>query len=236
MSAAGRSAPLAAAVAAYAQAPRPRAATRWREAALCVVDLETTGLDPARDAIVSFAAIPIDGGRIRVGDALHHLVRPDRALPAASIRIHGIRPADLAGAPALPEVLPELVRALTGRLLVAHAAWIERAFLRAPLRAAGVSLPRPALDTTVLARGWLGEEPGQEGSAPALAGLARRLGLPVHRQHHALGDALTTAQVFLALAAHLDARRPQTVGSLAHGGRTLGERLTRRLRPGRERR
>jgi|GEM_PF-5522276 len=36
------------------------------------------------------------------------------------------------------------------------------------------------------------------------------LGLPVHRPHHSLGDALATAQVFIALATLSDAYRPQT--------------------------
>jgi DNA polymerase-3 subunit epsilon len=44
---------------------------------------------------------------------------------------------------------------------------------------------------------------------------ARRLGLPVHSPHHAQGDALTTAQLFLALASRLDRAPPQTVASLA---------------------
>ena len=41
------------------------------------------------------------------------------------------------------------------------------------------------------------------------------LGLPVHSPHVAEGDALTTAQLFLALATHLDQMEPQTIGSLA---------------------
>jgi len=75
--------------------------------------------------------------------------------------------------------------------------------------------------------------------------MARALGLPVHRPHHADGDALTTAQVFLALATHLDVLERQTVGSLesygrkrAHGWSTLRPalargvaRLTRRAEP-----
>jgi DNA polymerase-3 subunit epsilon len=48
-----------------------------------------------------------------------------------------------------------------------------------------------------------------------LSHAARELGLPVHRPHHADGDALTTAQLFLALATRLNAREAQTVGSLA---------------------
>jgi DNA polymerase III epsilon subunit-like protein len=56
-------------------------------------------------------------------------------------------------------------------------------------------------------------------SSPGLSGLARSLGLPVHRPHHADGDALTTAQVFIALATHLDGFRAQTLGSLEAIGR-----------------
>jgi DNA polymerase-3 subunit epsilon len=44
--------------------------------------------------------------------------------------------------------------------------------------------------------------------------LARTLGQPAETPHHALGDALTTAKVFIALASLLDTVEPQTVGSL----------------------
>ena len=39
------------------------------------------------------------------------------------------------------------------------------------------------------------------------------LGQPVESPHHALGDALTTAKAFIALASKLDAVAPQTVGT-----------------------
>ena len=71
------------------------------------------------------------------------------------------------------------------------------------------------IDTAGLARHVLGPEEVPEGRAPPLADTARRLGLPVHRPHIAEGDALTTAQLLLALATRLDRDRPQTVGSLA---------------------
>ena len=69
---------------------------------------------------------------------------------------------------------------------------------------------------------------------PRLSDLARSLGLPVHRPHHADGDALTTAQAFIALATHLEAfESPPTVGSLeelsAGGGATSEPGAIRRL-------
>ena len=55
----------------------------------------------------------------------------------------------------------------------------------------------------------------------ALGSIAEAVGVPAEHPHHALSDALTTAQVLLALATHLDTIRPQTVGSLASAGNTL---------------
>jgi DNA polymerase-3 subunit epsilon len=70
--------------------------------------------------------------------------------------------------------------------------------------------------------------------APAglpLSRLAAVLGLPGEDPHHALGDALTTAKAFIALASHLDAESPQTVGSLQGAERELGAGGIRRFGP-----
>jgi DNA polymerase-3 subunit epsilon len=42
------------------------------------------------------------------------------------------------------------------------------------------------------------------GHEPDIEGVAEALGLCVHTPHQALGDALTTAEVFLALAARIE--------------------------------
>lgn len=205
----------------YVGAAQPGADVAWRAAPYCVVDLETTGLNPRRDAIVAYGAVSIEGGRIGANSAIEGLVRPARALTATSIVVHGIRPADVAGASSLAVATDALLDALAGRVLVAHSAGIERGFLGRALRARGVRLRGPVLDTASIGAVWMARRDGVIPTAMPLERLARSLGLPAHRRHQALGDALTTAQAFLALAAHLDAREPQTVGSLAHAGRVL---------------
>jgi len=200
---------------AYRAARPPSRATPWREARFAVVDLETTGLDSRRDEIISFASVPIETGRVLVGGARSAVVRPTRMPEAETIRIHGFRPADLANAPALPEVLGLILEALAGKVLVAHVAWVERGFLAAALKPAGLRLPEPVLDTSVLAGHVLGPVRRTAPGPLPLSDAARSFGLPVHRPHFAEGDALTTAQLFLALSAHLDRTKPQTVGSLA---------------------
>jgi DNA polymerase-3 subunit epsilon len=186
----------------------------WRGAEFCVIDVETTGLDPAVDEIVSFAALHVADGRVRLKDARYRHIRPRRMPDGESIRIHGLRRSDLVDAPPLSAVLDELLDALTGKVLVAHVAGIERGFLAAALRLHGVQLVNPVVDTAALAAELFRRRRQHLPDAGGLSPLARALGLPVHRPHHADGDALTTAQVFLALATHLDAFEPQTVGSL----------------------
>jgi len=191
-----------------------RGRTPWRLAHFCVVDLELSGLDPDHDEILSYAAVPIDAGRVVAGNAVYGLCRNTRPLPEESVLVHGIRSVDLADAPPLDEAIRPLVTVMTGRILVAHAAWIERSFLSPVLKRQGMRLRRPILDTRDLGR-LLALERGQRSAPTDLTALAHSLGLPVHRPHHAMGDALTTAQVFIALATLLDGYGHQTVRSLA---------------------
>jgi DNA polymerase III subunit epsilon len=183
----------------------------WRAARFVAVDVETTGLDPSHDEVVSFAAVPIEEGRVIARRAVRGLVRPSSPPPGSSIEIHGLRAADLAAAPPPEEALAPLADALRGHIPVAHAAWVERSFLR-PL---GVGMPRRILDTAVLWRALCVERGGRDPGWRPLPEVAAGLGLPAHRSHDAEGDALTTAQVFLALATHLQSHGRGTVRALA---------------------
>ncbi len=198
----------------YASAPLTAPKTPWRRANFCVVDLELSGLDSRRDEIISFGAVPIDAGRLVTGGAVYGVCRPSRPLRETSILVHGLRTADLEEAPTLDEAIQPLIDAMTGRVIVAHVSWVERSFLGRALRRQGVRLRGPMMDTFELGR-LLARQRLEESPARTLDELAEYLRLPVYRRHHALGDALTTAQVFLALATHLDESGPESVRSLA---------------------
>jgi DNA polymerase-3 subunit epsilon len=202
---------------AYREAALPASSTPWRDVRFSVVDLETTGLDSSADEIISFAAVTVSGGTVHLDDARYELVRPRRMPDADTIRIHGLREADLVDAPALAEVIDGLLEALTGTALVAHVAEVERGFLDTAMRRRGLELRNPIVDTAELDLELrrLARKPPSEHEPIGLSDLARGLGLPVHRPHHADGDALTTAQAFIALATHLEAFEPQTLGTLA---------------------
>jgi len=204
----------------------------WRETPFAVVDLETTGLDARRHEIISWSVVPVDEGRIPAGAVHYGLVRPRRMPDEGSIVVHGILPADLASAPSPEEAVDELLDAVAGRVVVAHAAWFERAFLRRAAARRGVRWRSPMIDTSVIGRLWLFERDGYLPRGISLRTLTRALDLPAHRPHHALGDALTTAQAFLAIATHLDARSPETAGSLVRAGERVAN-IARVQVPGR---
>jgi DNA polymerase-3 subunit epsilon len=220
---------------AYVETSPPWPRTPWREVTYSVMDFETTGLNPSSDEIISFAAVTVATGKVRLQDSVYELVRPARMPDAETIRIHGLREVDLAGAPALSERLEVLLEALTGRALVAHVAAVERGFLEAALRPHGLELRNPIVDTAMLDHELrrLRRQPPAENEPIGLSAMARDLGLPVHRPHHADGDALTTAQAFIALATHLDRLSAQTLGSLESISRPRRGRVSLRSLLGR---
>jgi DNA polymerase-3 subunit epsilon len=181
----------------------PSPATPFEALPVLALDFETTGLDPARDQILSAGWVPIDRGRLRMGEAREVRVRPrGEAGVGQSATIHGLFDSDLAQASDEAALLQALLPALSGRAIAAHAAGIERGFLRALLRRhGGVALPNPFIDTLVLARTVLeggGGRVDEHGGALTLAAARERHGLAPHAQHSAVSDALACGELLLA--------------------------------------
>jgi DNA polymerase-3 subunit epsilon len=186
------------AVEAYLRTAPPASHLPWRQASFAVLGLEATGPDAQRDQLVSVACVPVEGGKVIMGKASESTI--------------------VAGGVALEQI----VEALTGRVFVAHGASRHMAFLSAVLEEAGLRLFGRVLDTSVLAA-WVPPHAPAKGDRswspadirPRLSEAASAMGLPVHRPHEAGGEALTTAQLFMALSSKLDRVHPQSVGSLA---------------------
>jgi DNA polymerase III subunit epsilon len=182
--------------------------TPWDAPVVWALDLETSGLSPARDEILSVGMVPIRSGTIRYGERWSTLVHPgDLArLSSAGIEAHHILPAELATAPPLAAVLPEIDRRLREGVLLLHHAPLDLGFLRRAYRAAHLPWPRPrVVDTLDLAVAHEHRRqrfhPHPMPPATGLSAARSALGLPPHDAHHALADALATAELFLALRA-----------------------------------
>ena len=185
----------------------------WRSETYLALDLETTGLHPAGDDIVSVGMVPVRNGVIRWGESRYTVVRGgERAIQPAALGVHQILPTEARAGPDLERIVAEVNRALTGAVLLVHHAAIDVRFLQRAFVRFGTRWPRPPVVDTVrllakLDRRLARLEPYPAPVPRGLEEARRRLGLPDHRAHHALADALATAALFLALRSRLGAER-----------------------------
>lgn len=179
--------------------PFPPPDTDLRALSCLAIDFETTGGDPRRDAIVSVGWVAIDALRIELSTAFHRLVAVPGEVGATSAVVHGITDDEAAGGIAPAEAIAALLAALAGRVLLAHHAATETGFLAAACRRLyGADIVIPAVDTLALAaRTRRDPQPGQL----RLSALRRHYGLPRYPVHNALSDALSAAELYLALVA-----------------------------------
>lgn len=211
----------------YLEVPVPAGATPLGELRLLAVDVETTGLDPRRDRVLSVGFVPVDGDRIVLGGAGSVLVRSggegddDDDGVGQSATVHGITDDDVAGGASVEHALGMVFEALVGRVLLAHHSRIEIDFLGALCRRTyGVRPPLLAVDTLGLQRrvagarldmGFTAEPAGED---LRLWGARERFGLPRSRAHDALGDAVACAELYLAQVAELGTRGASTLRDL----------------------
>lgn len=184
--------------------------TPLSEVPLVALDLETTGLNPEQHGIVSLGLVPFTLSRIRMNEAFYRVVRPRRELEDRSVTIHQITHEDLDEAPDLAELAETLLEALAGRVVVVHYHAIERRFLdRAFARRFGEGVLFPLIDTLAIEKQisqritrnpltWF----GNRRVSLRLADARRRYHLPQYSPHHALTDALATAELFQAQVAY----------------------------------
>ena len=184
---------------------------------LVALDIETTGLDPTRDAIVSIGLVSCSSRQVRCAEHWYQVVRP-RHLSIDSIPLHRITHAEVRHAPPLVEVLPTLLQHLQGKVALVHYHPIEREFLsHAVKQVFGQPLYFPLLDTMQLEAhqhprqrlGWLDRLRGKRPVSLRLADCRARYNLPAYQPHHALTDAIATAELLQAqCCGHIDASRP----------------------------
>ena len=157
------------------------------------VDLETTGLDPQRDAIIEIGIVLFQGDQIL--EEWSSLINPRRRVPPNITALTGICQEEVDDAPSLLQVRPEIEQRINSRTLVAHNAPFDLGFLAQN----NLARSSPARDTLELATILL---PGA--GHYSLSALRQSLALPDHPTldaHRALADALATTHLYLELQA-----------------------------------
>lgn len=91
-----------------------------------LVDVETSGLRPGRDRVLSLAILTLDAHGNQTGE-FSTLLNP--GCDPGPVHIHGLTPARLAGAPTFEDIAPQVGALLSSRVLVAHNAQFDYDFL-----------------------------------------------------------------------------------------------------------
>lgn len=105
------------------------AAATLQGRALAVVEVKTTGVHPARDAIWELAIIQVDAEGC-VAERLHWLFEPCVALPPQLLSLSGLHPLELSGQPRIDSEARAIADAIRGRVLMGHNLRFSLAFLR----------------------------------------------------------------------------------------------------------
>lgn len=170
------------------------------------IDCETTGLNRRTDEIIAIGAVRIAGQRILTSERLELLVRPDKGVPADSVRIHRLRSQDVAQGLPLEEAMRQLMRFIGSRPMVGYYLEFDVAMLnRAIWPMLGMGLPQPRIEVSAMYYEYKFRQlPPYQQQANAdidlrFSTLMDDLGLPRREAHDALNDAVMAALAFVKL-------------------------------------
>ncbi len=169
--------------------------TRLTRISCTVFDTETTGLDPdGGDEIISIGAVRIVNNRIMFRDIFEELVNPRRDIPMESYRIHGISHEMVADKDGIEKILPRFQKFAADTVLVGHNIAFDMKMFKLKEKKTRVSFTNPVLDTLLLSAVLHPVHARHD-----MESVAQRLGVEIIGRHTALGDAVSTAEIFLKL-------------------------------------
>lgn len=155
---------------------------------LVALDIETTGLDPQKDAVIEIAAVRFNGSRIEA--EWETLINPQRPIPPAITALTGINNDMVRNAPPIRAVLHELADFIGDSPVVGHNIRFDLAFLQRQ----GILPLVEAIDTYEMAAVLL-----PTASRYNLGSLGQILGILIPNSHRALDDARLAHAVFMQL-------------------------------------
>lgn len=197
---------LYAGIRAYLSTPLPDLSTPLGTLPIVSVDFETTGLHPQRDKLLSVGCVDVIGKQILLAKHYHQVIDVEQQLENDNVCVHQITEQESQAGKSLDVVVNELLLAIAGKVMLVHFNKIERAFLtQACWVLYGIKPQFPMIDTLLLANESLRKKGFIiEPRDLTLSNLRQRYYLPNHNAHNALGDAVATAELYLAMMSERD--------------------------------
>ncbi len=186
----------------YLAAPLPDTRSPWRDVEYLALDIETTGLDAASDAMLSVGWVLVSDGRVELSTAQSLLVRPDTDV-GQSATVHGLTDSQVRDGHDAEFVIASILTMLTGRVLLVHYAQLDKGVIDRLCREYfGAAAPMLVVDTMRLELASRRRHHHTDGQKSLRLGeLRAQYNLPYYAAHNCLTDAIATAELFLAMAA-----------------------------------
>lgn len=196
-------------LAALKAAPRAKPQTPLSELRWVVVDVETGGLNPHVDALLSIGAVEVRDGRLKLGHSFEAGLLQSAVTSHENILVHGLTHSQQLSGRAAREALLDFAEFASGGPFVAFHAGFDRTALQVSMqRELGWSFPGRWLDAAVIAPLLF---PRLAGECRSLDDWLDALAIQNFSRHSAAADAAATAQLWLML---LDAAAAQRIGTL----------------------
>lgn len=171
----------------------------WDRRNYAALDVETTGLDAGKDRVIEIGIVQFsidpEGAILEIA-RWGSLINPGIPIPASATAIHGIEDFDVWMSPGFAEVASHVAKLVEGRVMVAHNAPFDAAFINAEF--ARLGLPSPfgeiADSLGILRAGYPTLLSYSLGKAAFVLGIDRGT------SHRALDDAATCMRIFVQSA------------------------------------
>jgi len=168
----------------------------------CSFDLETTGLNPEEDEVLSIGAVKIVDFKVDFSQRFRLFVKPEGKVKKESILVHGLGESELERAVSPEEALKKFLDFIKGTVLIGYFVRFDIAVLsRYTDKIWGFPVFNPFIDVRELyhqriKRRYLAH---REVGEKSLDEMAKEFGIEVEKRHDAYCDSLLTAFLFLNL-------------------------------------
>ena len=159
---------------------------------IVALDLETTGLDPAKDKITEIGAVKFTSSRVE--GEWNTLINPGRRIPAEITKLTGITDSMVRGAPYIDDVLHDLEDFVGNAPVLGHNVQFDLSFLRKH----GILTSNESIDTYDMASVVM-----PSAGRYNLSALGQDMGVLQQATHRALDDARVTREIFIKLYAQI---------------------------------
>ncbi len=199
-------------LAAWKALPAAETGASFEASRYIVVDVETSGLNVLKDRLIAIGAVAVKAGNIPLHDSMEIILQQQRVSGRDNILIHGIGgTAQAEGVPPVEAMLAFLEFLGKSPLIAFHVAFDKTMIDRALKTFLGLRFNHPWTDLAYIAPALY---PELARSHRSLDHWMNHFDLSNYARHSALADALSTAELLLALRERLQARQIQNFKGL----------------------